>query len=132
MSKIICLPVPSALQQRLHGRDKKIRESLQYLARYQLSKLEELADLTLPPNSKSNEEEVKLCVEKHDLYDEYFNVKRSTENPADELGFAFVSSLISFGEEAKRGYNIDPLAVSALLRGIQVQAKVMLEEAYYD
>jgi hypothetical protein len=116
------------------GRSEPIKQHLQLLARSPLSELADLASLNLPTYAVGKTDGMKiekLGVELHDLYDAYFQVERSSDNPADELGAAFIASLVEVGEEAKRGHNLHPLAVNLFLRAVQVQAQLMLKEFYY-
>ncbi|MBP0484174.1 hypothetical protein [Sagittula salina] len=129
----IRLPSPEALKCPLAGENEAIRHHLEVLARNQLSDLDQLALLGLPekaPQKTDSAVAEKLGVEKFDMYDEYFDVERTSQNPADELSSAFIASLVEVGEEAKRGHSLDPLALNAFLRAVQVQAQVLLKEAY--
>lgn len=127
------LPSPEAIIVPLSGRNKTIRRYLKVLADSQLSDLTQLASLELPDQSVEATKRVtveKLGVEKFDMYDDYFEVERTSQNPADELAAAFLAALAEVGKEAKRGYQLDPLALKNFLRAVQVQAQVMLKEAY--
>lgn len=130
----ICLPAPTMLRSRMVGHNRALQDHLEALAGNQMSGLEQFASLEVPEiatNDTGDTQFEKLGVWKYDIYDEYFEVVRSSENPADELAAAFIVSLIEVGHEAKRGHNLDPLALNAFLRAVQVQAKVLLQEAYY-
>ncbi|MFK8035853.1 MAG: hypothetical protein AB8B94_17090 [Hyphomicrobiales bacterium] len=130
----ICLPPPTMLRSRMVGENHVLRDQLKALASKQMSELEQFASLNVPTNATKGNCDTqfeKLGVWKYDIYDEYFEVIRTSENPADELAAAFIISLIEVGQEAKRGHNLDPLALNAFLRAVKVQAKVLLQEAYY-
>lgn len=128
----IRLPSPQALRGALAGNNESIQRQLEVLAQSQMSDLEQLASLRVPEQMIDGAVPVKLGVEKYDMYDDYFEVERTSNNPADELAGAFISSLVEVGEEAKRGHNLDPLALNSFLRAVQVQARVLLMEAYYE
>ncbi len=130
----IRLPMPAALERRLAGSDAGIKKLLEMLAFHQLSDLAELAEFSCPvgcPNGTVSLMTEQFGVAKFDLYDNYFGVERSCHNPADELATAFIECLAAVGEEAKRGHNLHPLAVNLFLRAVQVQAQLILQEAYY-
>jgi len=128
----IRLPSPKALRGALAGADDKIKRQLEVLAQRQMSELEQLASLCVPDLVADGVVAETLGVEKFDMYDAYFEVERTSKNPADELAGAFISSLVEIGEEAKRGHNLDPLALNSFLRAVQVQARVLLMEAYHE
>lgn len=132
-SEQIRLPNPAVLRLPQEGRNEAIKQHLVLIARSRLSDLDDLASLNLSAHADEKSDGVKiekLGVEKHDLYDEYFQVERSSDNPADDLAAAFIGSLVEVGEEAKRGHNLHPLAVNLFLRAVQVQAQQILKEFY--
>jgi len=131
MPHSIQLPLPEALLNPLEGREDSIRESLEILAAHEITQLQEFASISVPDVSL-DAETTETGTKIHDLYDEYFDVQRSEANPADELGLAFLTSLARVGRDAERGHKLDPVAIGALLRGVQVQAKILLQEAYYE
>ena len=130
----IRLPVPKTLRGIPVGEDESLRHNLQKIAETQFFDLRDLGNLVLTSGPKAkpeNEWLTEFGVEVYDVYDRYFGVVRTTGNPIDELASAFLSALQEVGEEAERGHSLDPLAVNAFLRAVQVMAQLLMKEAYH-
>ena len=112
-----------------NGLSDATRQALTLIANHRCNDLEDFSTL-LEPVIQLVETPKKKPVffghEKFDSYDDYFEVGRVEGDPRELLACASVKALFDMAIDAAGGHNLDPYAVSAFLKSIRIQAKLLL------
>ena len=131
----IVLADPKRIDCDRYSVSRSIHQTLEKLSTHQCVDLEDLAELLvneMPDPGLAKGTVIQLGVDKYDIYDEYFGVDRATGNPKHLLALATIKTTLELGRDAAQGTSIDPFATQLFLRSIKIQAKLLLEDSYYD
>lgn len=130
--RVAAFPIPAALNDAGRIVSPGIRDAIVKLANHRCHDLAGLSEYVSCTDDEigaaTPTDFVKTDVILHDIYDVYFDVVRTNQAPLNTLSLAVVDALRAVAEESKRGTNLDPLAVHALLRSTRSLARVLLKK----